>query len=119
MIIWNERRDKMNKTEAKLSKIRLMSKLFKGFADYSRLLIFYSLLGCEKTVSELVEESGISQSGISNHLKCLRECDLLIDRQDGKFVYYSIKDERAKEIILLAEKMLADISEEKYQCMRY
>ena len=109
----------MDHTEAKLSKIRLLSKLFKGFADYSRLMIFYSLIDGEKTVSQLVEMSGISQSGISNHLKCLRECDLLVDRQDGKYVYYSIKDERAKEIILLAEKMMSDISEEKYQCMRY
>ncbi len=109
----------MDNTEAKLSKIRLLSKLFKGFADYSRLMIFYSLIEGEKTVSQLVDASGISQSGISNHLKCLRECDLLIDRQDGKYVYYSIKDDRAKEIILLAEKMMADISEEKYQCMRY
>lgn len=109
----------MKYEEAKLSKIRLLSKLFKGFADYSRLLIFYSLLENEKTVSELVEETGISQSGISNHLKCLRECDLLRDRQEGKYVYYSIKDERAKDIITLAEKMMADISEEKYQCMRY
>jgi len=31
-------------TEEKLSKIKLLSKLFKGFADYSRLLIFFTLL---------------------------------------------------------------------------
>lgn len=106
-------------TEEKLSKMRLLSKLFKGFADYSRLLIFFTLLQGEKTVSELVEETGISQSGISNHLKCMRECDLLIDKQEGKYVYYSIKDDRAKEILKLAEQMMTDISEEKYQCMKY
>ena len=109
----------MSYSEEKLSKIKLLSKLFKGFADYSRLLIFFNLLEGEKTVSELVEETGISQSGISNHLKCMRECDLLVDKQEGKFVYYSIKDDRAKEIIKLAELMMVDISEEKYQCMRY
>ena len=109
----------MKYPEERLSKIRLLSKLFKGFADYSRLMIFMSLTNGEKTVSDLVEETGISQSGISNHLKCLRECDLLIDRQEGKYVYYAIKDERAKQILTLAEQMMADISEEKYQCMRY
>ena len=106
-------------TEERLSKIRLLSKLFKGFADYSRLLIFFSLMGKEKTVGELVEETGISQSGMSNHLKCMRECDLLTDRQEGKYVYYSIKDDRARDIIRLAEEMMADISEEKYRCMKY
>lgn len=109
----------MKYNEEKLSKIRLISKIFKGFADYSRLLIFFTLLDGEKTVSELVEETGLSQSGISNHLKCMRECDLVVDKQEGKFVLYSIKDARAKEILELAERMMTDISEEKYQCMRY
>ncbi|MGB8451268.1 MAG: metalloregulator ArsR/SmtB family transcription factor [Anaerocolumna sp.] len=109
----------MKHSEENLTKIRLLSKLFKGFADYSRLLIFFSLLNGEKSVGELVEETGLSQSGISNHLKCLKECDLLTDRQENKYVYYSIKDNRAKQIISLAEDMMKDISEEKYQCMRY
>jgi DNA-binding transcriptional ArsR family regulator len=109
----------MKYAEENLTKIRLLSKLFKGFADYSRLLIFFSLMDGEKSVGELVEETGLSQSGISNHLKCLKECDLLVDRQENKYVYYSIKDNRAKQIISLAEEMMMDISEEKYQCMRY
>lgn len=109
----------MKYQEETLSKIRLLSKLFKGFADYSRLLILYSLIEGEKSVSDLAEETGLSQSGISNHLKCLRECDLLIDRQESKYVYYSIKDERAREILSLAENMMKDSAEEKYQCLRY
>lgn len=109
----------MPHSEETLSKIRILSKLFKGFADYSRLLILYSLLEGEKSVGDLVEETGLSQSGISNHLKCLRECDLLVDRQESKYVYYSIKDDRTREILTLAEDMMKDIAEEKYQCMRY
>lgn len=109
----------MKYTEENLTKIRLLSKLFKGFADYSRLLIFYTLMDGPKTVSEIVEQTGISQSGISNHLKCMRECELLEDKQEGKYVYYSIKDERSKEIMELAERIMTDISEEKYQCMKY
>ena len=109
----------MRFVEEELTKMRLLSKLFKGFADYSRLMIFYALLEGEKSVGELVEETGLSQSGISNHLKCLRECDLLKDRQEYKHVYYSIKDDRARQIIQLAQQMMSDISEEKYQCMKY
>lgn len=109
----------MQFAEENLTKIRLLSKFFKGFADYSRLLIILSLKDGEKSVGELVDATGLSQSGISNHLKCLKECDLLVDRQENKYVYYSIKDTRAKQIIELAENMITDISEEKYQCMRY
>ncbi len=109
----------MKYPEEKLTKIRLLSKMFKGFGDYSRLLIFFSLLEGEKSVTELMEETGLSQSGLSNHLKCLRECDLLVDRQESKYVYYSIKDDRAKTILSLAEEMMSAASEEKFQCMRY
>ncbi len=109
----------MKRTDENLTKIRLLSKLFKGFADYSRLLIFFSLIEGEKSVGELVEETGLSQSGISNHLKCLKECDLLVDRQESKYVYYRIKDDRAKQIITLSEGIMMDISEEKYNCMKY
>lgn len=109
----------MKFVEENLTKIRLLSKLFKGYADYTRLLIIYTLLDGPKTVGEIVELTGLSQSGISNHLKCLRECELLGDKQEGKYVYYSIKDTRAAEIIKLAEQIMTDISEEKYQCMKY
>jgi len=109
----------MRYTEENLSKIRLLSKHFKGFADYSRLLILYALMEGEKSVGDLVTETGLSQSGISNHLKCLKECDLLVDRPESKYVYYSIKDDRTREIIALAEAMMKDIAEERYQCLRY
>jgi DNA-binding transcriptional ArsR family regulator len=106
-------------TEETLTKVRILSKFFKGFADYSRLQIIYSLMDGEKSVGDLAEYTGLSQSGISNHLKCLKECDLLVDRQESKYVYYSIKDERACQIIAIAEGMMKDIAEEKYQCLRY
>ena len=109
----------MGYSEESLSKIRLLSKLFKGFADYSRLLILYSLMDGEKSVGDLMEATGLSQSGLSNHLKCLRECDLLTDRQESKHVFYNIKDDRARQIIKLSENMMKDITEEKYQCLHY
>jgi len=106
-------------SEETLTKVRILSKFFKGFADYSRLQIIYALMDGEKSVGDLVESTGLSQSGISNHLKCLKETDLLIDRQESKYVYYSIKDDRVCQIIAVAEGMMKDIAEEKYQCLRY
>jgi len=93
-----------------IMRIKLVSKFFKGFADYSRICIFESLMDGEKTVSEIVDFTGFSQSKISNHLKCLRESDL---------VNYSIYDEKIKLILNTARKMIENISEEKYNCMKY
>ncbi len=102
-----------------ITSLRLTSKLFKGFADYSRLFIFEVLMNGEKTVSEIVEATGISQSAISNHLKCLRECELVNDRHEGKYVYYSVSDDRVKEIIKLAKEIIKEASEERYRCIKY
>lgn len=100
-------------------RLKLMSKFFKGFADYNRLCIFESLLEGEKTVSEIIEETGFNQSKISNHLKCLRDSDLVEAKQEGKFIYYRIKDEKIKTILSLSKELLKDTSEKNYNCMKY
>ncbi len=102
-----------------IMRLRLVSKFFKGFADYSRLCIFQSLMDGEKTVTEIIDYTGFSQSKISNHLKCLRESDLVEARQDGKFIYYEIKDEKIKTILSIATEVIKDVSEEKLNCMKY
>ena len=102
-----------------IMRLKLISKFFKGFADYSRLCIFECLMDGDKTVTEIIDYTDFSQSKISNHLKCLRESDLVDARQDGKFIYYKIKDEKIKTILSLANDLLKDVSEEKYNCMKY
>ena len=102
-----------------IARLKIMSKFFKGFSDYSRLSILRCLMEDSKTVSEIQNITGFSQPKISNHLKNLRDCELVVFEQDGKYVHYSIKDERIKEIILLAEVMLKDFSEENFYCMKY
>lgn len=102
-----------------IMRLKLISKFFKGFADYNRLCIFESLLEGEKTVSEIIQMTGFSQPKISNHLKCLREGDLVEARQDGKYILYSIKDDKIKSILDTANELVKDASEEKYNCMNY
>jgi len=106
-------------SKEEIMRLKLISKVFKGFADYSRLCIFECLMTGEKTVSEIVDYTNFSQSKISNHLKCLRESDLVRVRQDGKFIYYSIMDERIRTILMLTKDLVKDLSEEKLNCMRY
>lgn len=102
-----------------IMRIKLISKFFKGFADYNRICIFESLLEGERTVTEIIDFTGFSQSKVSNHLKCLRESDLVSVRQDGKYIYYSIYDNKIKSILQTAREMIENVSEEKYNCMKY
>jgi len=101
------------------SSIDLQAKLFRGFADPSRLSILEALLDQERTVSDLVETTGFTQPNVSNHLSCLRDCGLVTVRQQGRFSYYSLSDDRVAKLLLLTDELLADVAKGVYECTRY
>ncbi len=97
--------------------IALQAKLFRGFADPSRLSIMETLRAGEMTVSEIVEATGLGQSNISNHLACLRDCGLVTAEQDGRYVRYRLSDLRVEELLALADELLADVARGVYECV--
>lgn len=99
--------------------IELKAKLFQGFADRSRLSILETLGDEERTVSEVVSATGLSQSNISNHLSCLRECGLVTSRRQGRNVIYRLSDPRVSLLLTLADELLADVAQGVYECTRY
>lgn len=64
--------------------------LLKQLANASRLVALCSLVEGEKTVSDLAEKAGLSQSALSQHLSKLREAGLVESEKRGQMVYYSI-----------------------------
>ena len=101
------------------SSIDLQAKLFRGFADPSRLGILDALRNGPLTVSEIVEATRLSQPHVSNHLGCLRDCGLVAAEQQGRYVTYHLSDDRVGELIALAESLLADVARGVYECTRY
>ncbi len=99
--------------------IEIQAKLFRGFSDPSRLSILESLRNGAVTVSEIVETTGLSQSNVSNHLGCLRDCGLVVAEQQGRFVYYQLSDKRVGHLLELADELLADVAKGIYECTRY
>jgi ArsR family transcriptional regulator, cadmium/lead-responsive transcriptional repressor len=63
-------------------------RLLHGLADPSRLLILEALRGGERRVSDLVDETGLSQPNVSKHLACLWGCGLVARERRGREVYY-------------------------------
>lgn len=99
--------------------LSIKARLFRGFSDPSRLKILEVLRTGEHTVGAIVEQTGLSQSNVSNHLSCLRDCGLVTAEQHGKFVQYYLSDPRVNELLSLAETLLADVARGVYQCTRY
>uniref|UniRef100_A0A7C2NUL6 Transcriptional regulator n=1 Tax=Thermoanaerobaculum aquaticum TaxID=1312852 RepID=A0A7C2NUL6_9BACT len=104
---------------AKANAVQLQAKLFRGFADPSRLSILQALRGKPLTVGEIVAITGLSQPNVSNHLSCLRDCGLVTATPQGRFVLYALSDPRVEQLLRLADELLADVAKGVYQCTRY
>jgi DNA-binding transcriptional ArsR family regulator len=98
--------------------IDLQAKLFRGFSEPVRLAILQLLRTGEMAVGDIVQKTELSQSNISNHLSCLRDCGLVTANQQGKYVYYKLSDERIAKLLDLADEILADVARGVYECTR-
>lgn len=105
--------------EVKRESIQVKAKLFRGFSDPSRLQIVEALREGSKSVGELVEDTGLSQSNVSNHLRCLSDCDLVTSIRDGRYVFYSLSDPRIHAILDQAESLIAEVAKGVYECTSY
>ncbi|MGE5139849.1 MAG: ArsR/SmtB family transcription factor [Rudaea sp.] len=99
--------------------IELQAKLFRGFADPSRLAILEALREGRLTVGEIVRATRLTQPNVSNHLACLRDCGLVVAEQDGRFVRYELSDPRVAKLLALGEQLLAEVARGVYECTRY
>lgn len=99
--------------------LAVKAKLFRGLGDGSRLSILDSLRGGPLTVGEIVAATGLTQSNVSNHLGCLRDCGLVVATQSGRYVTYQLSDDRVGELIEVAEALVADVARGVYACTRY
>ncbi|WP_338666198.1 metalloregulator ArsR/SmtB family transcription factor (plasmid) [Pararoseomonas sp. SCSIO 73927] len=97
----------------------LQAKLFRGFADPSRLAILDALRAGPLHVGAIVAATGLSQSNVSNHLRCLHECGLVQAEPRGRFVDYRLGDVRVGELLRLADELLAGAACGIEACHRY
>ena len=67
--------------------------LLKAMSNPSRLVILCQLAEGERSVGELEDEVGITQSGISQHLAVLRREHVVNSRRDKQTVFYSLASE--------------------------
>ena len=59
-------------------------------------------------VGDLVERVGSSQSNVSGHLACLKECGLVVDRPGPRRqVFYRLAGLEVASLLVAAERLLA------------
>ena len=75
-----------------------LAELFSTLSDASRVQIIYALLSGPKNVQSLAQVVGISESGVSHHLRGLRQMRLVRSRKQGRHVFYSLEDEHVADL---------------------
>jgi DNA-binding transcriptional ArsR family regulator len=106
-------------TQLQLQKLSLKAKLFRGLADSTRLSILECLRKTEKSASQIVEETGQSQSNISNHLSCLLDCGLVKNRRKGKNIFYTLGNKKVSKLLEESDDVLAELVRGIYACVNY
>ena len=67
--------------------------LFKALSDETRLRILHILIVAEKELCacEFTDVLEVTTYNISKHIKILKNANLIKERKEGRWVYYSIK----------------------------
>jgi DNA-binding transcriptional ArsR family regulator len=69
-----------------------VERLFKVLGDENRLRILQALVDGERSVSEILERTGLAQTLASFHLRTLREAGVLTTERRGPFIFYRLAD---------------------------
>ena len=79
--------------------INSLGKVLKILGEPNRLLIVTSLgLECQP-VSNIIKDTGLSQTNVSFHLRILREAGLVRGQRQGSHVYYCLPDNQLRKVI--------------------
>ena len=70
----------------------LIAGRFRALGEPARLAILQALRDAERTVTEIVEETGLTQANVSRHLQQLLAGGFVRRRRAGLYAYYALAD---------------------------
>jgi len=92
--------------------VKLVAKRFWVLSEPARLTILNVLLAGERTVTDLVAETGLSQANVSRHLQVLRLSGFVDRRKEGLFSHYRVADPSVSQLCEIMCERLQEQAEE-------
>jgi DNA-binding transcriptional ArsR family regulator len=77
----------------------LSDKVFKALSDANRRKIINLLRKKDMTAGEIAEQFDISKPSISEHLKILKNAELISSEKNGQFITYFLNSSILEDII--------------------
>lgn len=88
-----------------------MALFYRSLADENRLRILMNLAEGGKSVSEIVEQTGLSQPLVSHHLKELKNNLIVKTERKSSFVFYELTEPTIIELLKLTNQLVVELSE--------
>lgn len=81
-----------------------LAELFGALGDPTRLAIVQILLSQEMCTCDLAATLRLSEPAVSQHLRILRNLDMVSWRRAGRMVYYAVDDRTVRKLVDLASR---------------
>ena len=118
--------DYSNTQEATMSKPNIDMKIYELQAEISkvlahpiRLAILHSLRDGEKTVNDLTELIGASQSNVSQHLALMRQRDIVKTRKEGATIYYHLASPKIGQACDMIRELLMEQLNQRQEMAKF
>jgi len=85
------------------------ARLLRCIGQPTRLRIIKLLAPGERCVCEISGSLAREQSSVSHHLKALKECGIVVARQEAKNIYYRLADPGLARLVLRSESLVKDL----------
>jgi len=106
-----------NFTDANRPLYEVKANLFKGLAHPVRVRVLEVLANAETdlSVSDLLTDTGLEASHLSQHLSVLRRHNLVVAERRGSLVFYSLAYPQVADLLAVARQLLVEILETTQQ----
>ncbi len=97
---------------------RMHAEICKTLSNPTRLMILNALQEGERTVNELTEIIGVSQSNASQHLSVLRQRQIVATRKKGANIYYSVSNPKINKACAILREVLMEQLQKNNELIR-
>ena len=111
----NLKEKSITKANFDITLYELQAEISKTLAHPLRIAILHYLKDGERTVNDLTQTLGASQSNISQHLALLRQRQIVKTRKEGSTVYYRVASPKISQACDMVREVLIEQLSQKQE----
>lgn len=90
--------------------VNMENKIINAFSNPVRLKLLCCLAESSKNVQGLIDNCGLAQSAVSQHLIKLRNAGLVKTKKNGRFVFYSLTNSQTGKIAKILNNYIEEVN---------